>query len=69
MLPNQGKGVFGAAMLFPISQPNPSQMVAGDWNGDGKPDLAVINIKYTPGMNGMPDKFEPEVDVILNTTM
>jgi uncharacterized protein (TIGR03437 family) len=45
ILPGNGNGTFGAATNLPPPNSNsnfmPSAIVAGDFNGDGKPDLAV----------------------------
>lgn len=39
-----GDGTFGAAVSIPLpAGDEPSSIVAGDWNGDGIPDLAVVN--------------------------
>jgi subtilase family serine protease len=39
-----GDGTFGAAAGVPLpAGAEPTSIVAGDWNGDGIPDLAVVN--------------------------
>ena len=43
-LPGNGDGTFGAAVTIPLpAGAEPSAIVAGDWNGDGIPDLATAN--------------------------
>jgi hypothetical protein len=42
ILPGNGKGSFGAAILFAAGQ-LPNSLAVGDFNGDGKPDLAVAD--------------------------
>jgi hypothetical protein len=39
---NQGNGTFGSELDFPVGL-NPNSVTAGDWNGDGRMDLAVGN--------------------------
>jgi hypothetical protein len=42
VLPHGGSGLFNTAVSFPAG-PRPVSLAAGDFNGDGKPDLAVVN--------------------------
>ncbi len=43
-LPGNGDGTFGVAVTIPLpAGAEPSSIVAGDWNGDGIPDLATTN--------------------------
>ena len=42
VLPGNGDGTFGIARTY-TSGVNPQDIVIGDFNGDGKPDLAVAN--------------------------
>jgi len=43
-LPGNGDGTFGAAVTIPLpAGAEPSAIVAGDWNGDGIPDVATAN--------------------------
>jgi hypothetical protein len=42
VLLNQGGGTFGAAVGYAVGL-DPQAVVAGDFNGDGRPDLAVAN--------------------------
>ncbi len=46
VLLNQGGGAFGAPMIYSTGY-EPSSVAVGDFNGDGKPDLAVAD----PGDN------------------
>ncbi|MFN2511841.1 MAG: FG-GAP-like repeat-containing protein [Pyrinomonadaceae bacterium] len=41
ILPGDGEGGFGAERSFVTGAVSPSQIVAGDFNGDGKLDLAI----------------------------
>lgn len=52
VLLGNGDGTFYAALKSPVSVGvNPSSIVTGDFNGDGKMDLAVAN-EYGKGANG-----------------
>jgi len=42
ILPGRGDGTFSSAATYPVG-PSADTMVAGDFNGDGKLDLAVVN--------------------------
>jgi hypothetical protein len=44
VLPGDGTGTFGSQTSFPVGV-GPSAVVVSDFNGDGKPDLAVANGK------------------------
>jgi hypothetical protein len=39
---------FGTSTMFPTGLPSPRNLVRDDFNGDGKADLAVVNIANTP---------------------
>ena len=41
ILLGNGDGTFKATLASPLTAANPTFIVAGDFNGDGKPDLAV----------------------------
>ncbi len=53
VLLNQGDGTFGAPMIYVLGS-DPSSVAVGDFNGDGKPDLAVT------------DDMDATVSVLLN---
>src|SRR5207249_2043776 len=60
VLLGNGDGTFQAPLTFPVGT-NPESVVVGDFNGDGKQDLAVANFdekNFGPGT----------VSVLLNTT-
>ena len=42
----KGDGTFANAVMYPAG-PNPSTLVAADFNGDGKPDLAIASQNAT----------------------
>ncbi|HYW47743.1 MAG TPA: VCBS repeat-containing protein [Bryobacteraceae bacterium] len=42
VLPGKGDGTFGAAVNYTVG-PYPGTIVAADFNGDGKPDLAALD--------------------------
>src|SRR5437899_152101 len=42
VLPGNGDGTFQTAALYGVGL-NPQSVAVGDFNGDGKPDLAVAN--------------------------
>jgi hypothetical protein len=42
ILPGDGAGNFGPAAIFPVGQ-NAFDATSGDFNGDGKPDIATAN--------------------------
>lgn len=44
ILPGDGNGSFAAAINFPVIGLNPAALAAGDFNRDGKPDLAVARV-------------------------
>lgn len=46
-LPGKGGGAFGPAVAIGLSGALPLSMIAGDFNGDGKPDL--VGAVVTPG--------------------
>jgi hypothetical protein len=50
LLPGTGDGTFGPAQYFATGGSNPVAVAVGDFNGDGKLDLAVTG--YTPGIPG-----------------
>ena len=60
VLLGKGDGTFPTPpQVFPVGT-NPSSIVAGDLNGDGKPDLAIANF-------GSTSTFNPErISVLLN---
>jgi hypothetical protein len=58
---NAGSATFAARQTFAI-EGSPAEMVAADFNGDGRPDLAVTNV-LTLAMND-----DNTVSVLLNTT-
>ncbi|MCX7072255.1 MAG: FG-GAP-like repeat-containing protein [Gammaproteobacteria bacterium] len=41
LLLNNGNGSFAAATSSPLTTPGPRAIAAGDFNGDGRPDLAI----------------------------
>jgi len=44
ILPNDGTGKFGSPTILSLGAGNsPAQLVTGDFNGDGHPDLAVVD--------------------------
>ena len=51
-----GTGAFGPATNFPPAGKNPQAIAVGDFNRDGKPDLAVVNFG------------SDNVSILLNTT-
>ena len=40
---NTGKGTFSGSVSFPLNLTTATSLVVGDFNGDGKPDLAVLD--------------------------
>jgi len=58
VLLGNGDGIFQAAVNYGVGSP-PFSVPVGDFNGDGKPDLAVANTP--PSSNGA-------VTIVLNTT-
>lgn len=53
-----GDGTFRSSFQFTVTTGLPYAAVFGDFNGDGKPDLAVVSSGYTPGTAG-------ELDILL----
>ena len=51
ILLNHGDGSFPASVSYPTAI-NPGMAVVGDFNGDGKPDIAVSSITYSNGTTG-----------------
>jgi hypothetical protein len=45
VLPGVGNGTFGAPEFFPLDHV-PTQMVTGDFNHDGAPDLAFLSVDF-----------------------
>jgi hypothetical protein len=43
VLPGNGDGTFGAPVVLQIGDQAFPQLTAGDFNGDGRPDLVVVN--------------------------
>jgi hypothetical protein len=56
VFPGNGDGTFGAPSLFAGGGADPCGRASGDFNGDGRPDLAVLNT------------FSNTVGVLLNTS-
>lgn len=44
ILPGDGNGGFATAVNFPVVGLKPAALAVGDFNGDGKPDLAVARV-------------------------
>ena len=63
IFPNAGAGALGMGMGVPLTYPNPGRLTTGDFNGDNRPDIALINFNA----NGKP--VLPILMVLLNTTM
>jgi predicted NUDIX family NTP pyrophosphohydrolase len=59
VLLGNGDGSFQAAQNFGAGNP-PESVAVGDFNGDGRPDLAVANSSYNSGSNN--------VSVLINNT-
>lgn len=53
VLLNHGDGTFPASVSYATAL-NPQAAVVGDFNGDGKPDIAVSSITYSSGTTGTP---------------
>lgn len=53
ILLNHGDGTFPAGVPNPTAI-NPGTAVVGDFNGDGKPDIAVTSVTNTNGVTGTP---------------
>lgn len=51
VLLGDGMGSFGAATNFPVGGEQPGDVVVADFNGDGKLDLAVVNVSTPRGVS------------------
>ena len=51
---SQGGGRFAAATLYSTSRRSPPPSTIGDFNGDGRPDLAAIDRRPGPRLQGGP---------------
>src|SRR5262249_28208701 len=49
VLMNRGDGSFAQAVVYSAGQ-RPGDVVIADFNGDGKPDLATVNVPFFGGV-------------------
>ena len=53
VLPGNGDGTFGAAATLDLGSVTPTALLSGDFNGDGKTDLALVTSTSLPGRSGV----------------
>ena len=59
-----GNGLFGPATTYQVDH-NPQDLTVGDFNGDGKLDIAVSNLNVMSFINGQPTLAPGPVSVLL----